>query len=148
MLKRLTKTDAQGIFDYLSDTQESPDIFFPRPATVQDTEQWILDMKFHGTVAYVVILDGKPAGVITFKRVSQTPNTDYQVGFYFKVSARGQVFQYAQQSLEEFPRKWAKLIATPYPDNRRCARFLEKLGFHFSHSMTAYDLWERRYEQI
>jgi RimJ/RimL family protein N-acetyltransferase len=148
MLKRLTVLHAAGIFDYLSDPKESPDIFFPRPTSVEDTVKWIMDLIFHGTVAYVVILDGKPAGVVTYKLVPQNWGnaTQTQIGFYFKVSARGRIFQYVQQSLEEYPRKWLTVIATPYPDNTRCARFLTKLGFHYSHSMKEYDLWERRFK--
>ena len=103
--------------------------------------KWILQMKETGILAYVIYLDGLAAGVVTYK---PTKNKDeYQIGFYFKVSARGHIFKYVQHTLEHLPVEWVNIIATPYPKNIRSAKFLAKLGFEFIEHQDRYDLWER-----
>jgi len=136
MIALLSQEHAQGIFSYLNDESESPDIFFPRPKNLQDTKDWIRMLRSQGVKAYVVLKDNTPQGVVTFKPIS---GREYQAGFYFKVSARGGIYKYVSEIMREVD--WMGLVATPYPDNYRCKRFLEKLGFHFSHAEPEYDVF-------
>lgn len=134
MLERLNPTHAQDIYDYMTNEAESPDVFFPRPETLADTLGWIDSLEGY---AYTVILEGKASGVVTFKPITG----GFQAGFYFKVSARGRIYPHVKEAMslmDEFT-----LVATPYLDNVKCARFLTKLGFHFSHSEPEYDVWTR-----
>lgn len=132
----LVEQHAQDIYDYLNDHVESPDVFFPRPQTVQDTRDWIFNLRTGGDYGYALLSEGKVVGVVTLKVIKKRK---YQIGFFVKISSRGKTMSAIKEVLTYFPA--STIVATPYPDNTRCARFLQKLGFHFSQSKPEYDEW-------
>lgn len=137
----LVEDHAADIFAYLNDPEQSPDVFFDRPQSIKDTRDWIFNLRVGGDHGYAILDGGKVVGVVTLKSQGKRK---YQIGFYFKMSARGRILESVQEVLGYFP--GVTIVATPYPDNVRCARFLTKLGFHYSHSTPQYDEWTKETE--
>ena len=129
MIQSLNISHAPGIYEYLSDVNESPDIFFARPTCVQDTCDWVTYLLTSRVHAWVVLHEGTVMGVVTLKDVE---SGTLQIGFYFRQSARGTgVFKYVKEvaNLGNKIIGACRIIATPYPDNIRCQKFLSKMDF-------------------
>lgn len=141
MIKKLTISHASAIYAYLCDVNESPDIFFNRPTSVEDTMQWITLLLLEGIPSWVVEDGNKVLGVVTLKK---TDTSTLQIGFYFRVSARGTgVFRYVKEicQLAHKIKGVSRIIATPYPTNIRCQKFLLKLNFFFQEAFSTHHVY-------
>lgn len=140
-LDEITFGDAQSIFEYLSDENESPDIFFARPRTIDDTFAWLHSMFTHGVQVFGVVTEDthrEVHGVITLK---PTYDGKFQVGFYFKKSARGKgLFKFIDLACQFID---GTVVATPWNDNVKCHALLERIGFKHVASTATWRVYER-----